>query len=81
MCVFGFFFFFSPPKWIFGAHSPVVGFPPSSSVEFVPVLPPVYTATVPPHAGKGWIDKRLPSCKVSVSPACLRGFGDIRYSG
>uniref|UniRef100_A0A8C3XGJ1 Transcription elongation regulator 1 like n=1 Tax=Cyanoderma ruficeps TaxID=181631 RepID=A0A8C3XGJ1_9PASS len=55
--------------WIFGAHSPVVGFPPSSSVEFVPVLPPVYTAAVPPHAGKGWIDKRLPSCKIYLNNA------------
>lgn len=65
---------FFPPKWIFGAHSPVVGFSPSSSVEFVPVLPPVYTATVPPHAGKSWIDKRLPSCKVSAILACRRVF-------
>ncbi|NXK66708.1 TCRGL protein, partial [Sylvietta virens] len=56
-------------KWMFGAHSPVVGFPPSSSVEFVPVLPPVYTATVPPHAGKGWIDKRLPNCKIYLNNA------------
>ncbi|NXB46020.1 TCRGL protein, partial [Leucopsar rothschildi] len=56
-------------KWIFGAHSPVVGFSPSSSVEFVPVLPPVYTATVPPHAGKGWIDKRLPNCKIYLNNA------------
>lgn len=60
------FFFFLPPQWIFGAHSPVVGFSPSSGVEFVPVFSPVYTSAVPPHAGKGWIDKRLPSCKVSL---------------
>ncbi|NWV03636.1 TCRGL protein, partial [Ptilonorhynchus violaceus] len=56
-------------KWIFGAHSPVLGFSPSSSVEFVPVLPPVYTATVPPHAGKSWIDKRLPNCKIYLNNA------------
>ncbi|NWT92001.1 TCRGL protein, partial [Urocynchramus pylzowi] len=56
-------------KWIFGAHSPVVGFSPSSGVEFVPVLPPVYTAAVPPHAGKGWIDKRLPNCKIYLNNA------------
>ncbi|NXI00224.1 TCRGL protein, partial [Pachycephala philippinensis] len=55
--------------WIFGAHSPVVGFSPSSSVEFVPVFPPVYTATVPPHAGKSWIDKRLPNCKIYLNNA------------
>ncbi|NXE94799.1 TCRGL protein, partial [Menura novaehollandiae] len=56
-------------KWIFGAHSPVIGFSPSSSVEFVPVFPPVYTATVPPHAGKNWIDKRLPNCKIYLNNA------------
>ncbi|NXO88631.1 TCRGL protein, partial [Certhia brachydactyla] len=57
-------------KWIFGAHSPVVGFSPSSSVEFLPVLPPLYAAaTVPPHAGKGWVDKRLPNCKIYLNNA------------
>eukprot|EP00076_Gallus_gallus_P048571 XP_421827.4 transcription elongation regulator 1-like protein [Gallus gallus] len=56
-------------QWIFGAHSPVVGFSPSSGVEFVPVFPPVYTSAVPPHAGKGWIDKRLPSCKIYLNNA------------
>lgn len=35
-------------------------------MEFVPVFPPVYASTVPPHAGKNWIDKRLPNCKVSL---------------
>ncbi|NWZ84014.1 TCRGL protein, partial [Poecile atricapillus] len=55
-------------KWIFGAHSPLVGFSPSSSVELLPVLPPVFAATVPPH-GKGWMDKRLPSCKIYLNNA------------
>ncbi|XP_054688701.1 transcription elongation regulator 1-like protein isoform X3 [Grus americana] len=56
-------------QWIFGAHSPVIGFSPSSSVEFVPVFPPVYTSTLPPHAGKNWIDKRLPNCKIYLNNA------------
>ncbi|NXT67133.1 TCRGL protein, partial [Chaetops frenatus] len=56
-------------KWIFGAHSPLVGFSPSSSVEFVPVLPPVLSAAVPPHAAKGWMDKRLPNCKIYLNNA------------
>ncbi|XP_053927752.1 LOW QUALITY PROTEIN: transcription elongation regulator 1-like protein [Cuculus canorus] len=56
-------------QWIFGAHSPVIGFSPSSSVEFVPVLPPVYTSAVPPHARKNWIDKRLPNCKIYLNNA------------
>ncbi|KFW84824.1 Transcription elongation regulator 1-like, partial [Manacus vitellinus] len=58
-----------PPKWIFGAHSPVIGFSPSSSMEFVPVFPPVFTASVPPHTGKSWIDKRLPNCKIYLNNA------------
>ncbi|XP_027547928.1 transcription elongation regulator 1-like protein [Neopelma chrysocephalum] len=56
-------------QWIFGAHSPVIGFSPSSSVEFVPVFPPVFTASVPPHTGKSWIDKRLPNCKIYLNNA------------
>ncbi|NXV18454.1 TCRGL protein, partial [Cepphus grylle] len=56
-------------QWLFGAHSPVIGFSPSSSVEFVPVFPPVYTSTVLPHAGKNWIDKRPPSCKIYLNNA------------
>ncbi|KAM9380159.1 transcription elongation regulator 1-like protein [Phaethornis superciliosus] len=56
-------------QWIFGGHSPVIGFSPSSSVEFVPVFPPVYTSTVPPQAGKSWVDKRLPSCKIYLNNA------------
>uniref|UniRef100_A0A8B9QP18 Transcription elongation regulator 1-like protein n=1 Tax=Apteryx owenii TaxID=8824 RepID=A0A8B9QP18_APTOW len=57
------------PRWIFGAHSPVIGFSPSSSVEFVPIFPPIYASTVPPHAGKSWIDKRLPNCKIYLNNA------------
>ncbi|NXL64926.1 TCRGL protein, partial [Chordeiles acutipennis] len=56
-------------KWIFGAHSPVIGFSPSSNLEFVPVFPPVYASTVPPHAGKNWMDKRLPNCKIYLNNA------------
>ncbi|XP_035403757.1 transcription elongation regulator 1-like protein isoform X2 [Cygnus atratus] len=58
-----------PGQWIFGGHSPVIGFSPSSGVEFVPLFPPVYTSTVPPHAGKNWIEKRLPNCKIYVNNA------------
>ncbi|XP_019338451.1 transcription elongation regulator 1-like protein isoform X2 [Alligator mississippiensis] len=56
-------------QWMFGSHSPVIGFSPSSSVEFVPIFPHVYTSTVPPHAGKSWIDKRLPNCKIYLNNA------------
>ncbi|CAM4702336.1 unnamed protein product [Lepidochelys kempii] len=56
-------------QWMFGAHSPVIGFSPSSSVEFVPIFPHVYTSTVPPHARKNWRDKRLPNCKIYLNNA------------
>ncbi|KAM6265761.1 transcription elongation regulator 1-like protein [Porphyrio hochstetteri] len=55
-------------QWIFGAHSPVIGFSPSS-MEFVPVFPPVYASTLPPPAGKSWVDKRLPNCKIYLNNA------------
>ncbi|XP_053889522.1 transcription elongation regulator 1-like protein isoform X1 [Malaclemys terrapin pileata] len=56
-------------QWMFGAHSPVIGFSPSSSVEFVPIFPHVYTSTIPPHARKSWRDKRLPNCKIYLNNA------------
>ncbi|KFU89523.1 Transcription elongation regulator 1-like, partial [Chaetura pelagica] len=58
-----------PVKWVFGAHSPILGFSPSSSVEFVPVFPPVHTSPGPPRAGKNWLEKRLPSCKIYLNNA------------
>ncbi|KAJ7324088.1 hypothetical protein JRQ81_017108, partial [Phrynocephalus forsythii] len=54
-------------QWMFGAHSPVIGFSPSSNVEFVPLLPHVYTTTAPHHSGKSWIEKRLPNCKIYLN--------------
>ncbi|XP_060624633.2 transcription elongation regulator 1-like protein [Anolis sagrei] len=56
-------------QWMFGAHSPVIGFSPSSNVEFVPLFPQVYTTTVPPHSAKRWIEKRLPNCKIYLNNA------------
>ncbi|XP_078499613.1 transcription elongation regulator 1-like protein [Lissotriton helveticus] len=51
-------------QWVLGAHSPVIGFSPSSGVDFVPVFPHVFTATVPPRAAKRWLKKRIPKCKM-----------------
>uniref|UniRef100_A0A8C0IUP6 Transcription elongation regulator 1-like protein n=1 Tax=Chelonoidis abingdonii TaxID=106734 RepID=A0A8C0IUP6_CHEAB len=56
-------------QWMFGAHSPVIGFSPSSSLEFVPIFPHVYTSSIPPHARKSWRDKRLPNCKIYLNNA------------
>ncbi|XP_070610310.1 transcription elongation regulator 1-like protein [Erythrolamprus reginae] len=54
-------------QWIFGPHSPVIGFSPSSNVEFVPLFPHVYTTTALPHSGKRWVEKRLPNCKIYLN--------------
>ncbi|XP_029466584.1 transcription elongation regulator 1-like protein [Rhinatrema bivittatum] len=54
-------------QWVFGVHSPVIGFSPSSSVEFVPVFPHVLTSNVPPRVGKCWGGKRTPNCKVYLN--------------
>uniref|UniRef100_A0A8C6YK78 Transcription elongation regulator 1-like protein n=1 Tax=Naja naja TaxID=35670 RepID=A0A8C6YK78_NAJNA len=54
-------------QWMFGPHSPVIGFSPSSTVEFVPLFPHVYTTTALPHSGKSWIEKRLPNCKIYLN--------------
>ncbi|KAL7990510.1 hypothetical protein Chor_013940, partial [Crotalus horridus] len=54
-------------QWMFGAHSPVIGFSPSSNVEFVPLFPHVYTTTALPHSGKSWIEKRLPNYKIYLN--------------
>ncbi|XP_053244833.1 transcription elongation regulator 1-like protein isoform X2 [Podarcis raffonei] len=56
-------------QWMFGAHSPVIGFSPSSSVEFVPLFPQVYTTAAPHHSGKSWVEKRLPNCKIYLNNA------------
>ncbi|XP_042317037.1 transcription elongation regulator 1-like protein isoform X2 [Sceloporus undulatus] len=56
-------------QWMFGAHSPVIGFSPSSNVELVPLFPHVYTTTAPPHSAKSWIEKRLPNCKIYLNNA------------
>ncbi|XP_060119701.1 transcription elongation regulator 1-like protein [Heteronotia binoei] len=56
-------------QWMFGTHSPAIGFSPSSNLEFVPLFPHVYTTTGPPHSGKSWIEKRLPNCKIFLNNA------------
>ncbi|XP_015284519.1 PREDICTED: transcription elongation regulator 1-like protein [Gekko japonicus] len=56
-------------QWMFGTHSPAVGFSPSSNLEFVPLFPHVYTTTGPHHSGKSWTEKRLPNCKIYLNNA------------
>jgi len=42
----------------------VLGFQPSASVDLLPVFPHVYRTVLPPHYGKGWVEKRVPDYKV-----------------
>ncbi|XP_006867541.1 PREDICTED: transcription elongation regulator 1-like protein [Chrysochloris asiatica] len=53
-----------PGQWLLGAHAPVMGLSPSSTVELVPIFPHVFPSALPPPVGKSWIDKRLPNCKI-----------------
>ncbi|KAM3912849.1 transcription elongation regulator 1-like protein [Leptodactylus fuscus] len=53
-------------QWV-GGHSPAFGFSPSSSVEIIPLFPPVYTSTIPPHTGKCWVEKKTPNCKIFLN--------------
>ncbi|XP_066457291.1 transcription elongation regulator 1-like protein [Eleutherodactylus coqui] len=53
-------------QWV-GGHSPAFGFSPSSSVEIIPLFPHVYTSAIPPHAGKCWVEKKTPNCKIFLN--------------
>ncbi|NXA34597.1 TCRGL protein, partial [Eudromia elegans] len=57
------------PQWVLGAPAPLVGFSPSSGVELVPLFAPVLASSVAPRAGKRWVDKRPPHCKIYLNNA------------
>ncbi|KAM5140690.1 transcription elongation regulator 1-like protein [Mantella aurantiaca] len=50
-------------QWV-GSHPSAFGFSPSSSFEIIPLFPHVYTSAIPPHAGKCWLEKKVPNCKI-----------------
>ncbi|XP_039691916.1 transcription elongation regulator 1-like protein [Pteropus medius] len=54
-------------QWLFGGHSPPLGLSPSAPVEWVPIFPHVCPAALSPPAGKSWIDKRMPNCKIFLN--------------
>ncbi|XP_010867400.2 transcription elongation regulator 1-like protein isoform X1 [Esox lucius] len=60
---------FSPQniQWELPSLHHVVGFQPSANVELVPVFPHVYRSLLPPHLGKGWVEKRVPDYKVYLN--------------
>ncbi|XP_030631784.1 transcription elongation regulator 1-like protein [Chanos chanos] len=54
-------------QWDLPSRPHVLGFQPSTSVELVPVFPQVYRTVLPPHFGKGWVEKRVPDYKVYLN--------------
>ncbi|XP_006755039.1 PREDICTED: transcription elongation regulator 1-like protein, partial [Myotis davidii] len=58
---------FGLKHWLFGGPSPSIGLSPSSTVELVPIFPHVCPPALPPPVGKGWIDKRIPNCKIFLN--------------
>ncbi|XP_051778946.1 transcription elongation regulator 1-like protein isoform X2 [Erpetoichthys calabaricus] len=56
-------------QWEMASRPPVVGFQPSANMDLVPFYPQIYTSVLPPHFGKGWIEKRSPEYKVYLNNA------------
>ncbi|KAF4106332.1 transcription elongation regulator 1-like protein isoform X1 [Onychostoma macrolepis] len=50
-------------QWEIPSRPHVLGFQPSASVDLLPVFPHVYRTVLPPHYGKGWVEKRVPDYK------------------
>ncbi|XP_016415116.1 transcription elongation regulator 1-like protein [Sinocyclocheilus rhinocerous] len=50
-------------QWEMPSRPHVLGFQPSTSVDLLPVFPHVYRTVLPPHYGKGWVEKRVPDYK------------------
>ncbi|KAK1166624.1 transcription elongation regulator 1-like protein isoform X1 [Acipenser oxyrinchus oxyrinchus] len=54
-------------QWELISRPPVVGFQRSANMDLLPIFPQVYTSVLPPHFGKGWIEKRIPEYKVYLN--------------
>ncbi|XP_016059601.1 PREDICTED: transcription elongation regulator 1-like protein [Miniopterus natalensis] len=54
-------------EWLLGGPSPSVALSPYPTVELVPIFPHVCPSALPPPAGKSWIDKRIPNCKIFLN--------------
>ncbi|KAJ8013584.1 hypothetical protein DPEC_G00031290 [Dallia pectoralis] len=54
-------------QWELPSLHHVGGFQPSTNVELVPVFPHLYRSLVPPHLGKGWVEKQVPDYKVYLN--------------
>lgn len=67
-------------QWLFGGPSPSIGLSPSTTVELVPIFPHVCPPALPPPVGKGWIDKRIPNCKVKMQIVSLDKWDSVTKS-
>ncbi|KAL0964767.1 hypothetical protein UPYG_G00328600 [Umbra pygmaea] len=54
-------------QWELPSRHHLLGFHPSTNVELVPVFPQMYRSVLPPHLGKGWVEKRVPEYKVYLN--------------
>ncbi|XP_045543545.1 transcription elongation regulator 1-like protein isoform X1 [Salmo salar] len=54
-------------QWELPSPHHVLGFQPSANLELVPVFPHVYRSVLPPHCGKGWVEKRVPDYKTYLN--------------
>ncbi|XP_055757579.1 transcription elongation regulator 1-like protein isoform X3 [Salvelinus fontinalis] len=54
-------------QWELPSPHHVLGFQPSANLELVPVFPHLYRSVLPPHCGKGWVEKRVPDYKAYLN--------------
>ncbi|XP_051968988.1 transcription elongation regulator 1-like protein [Xyrauchen texanus] len=54
-------------QWELPSRPHMMGFQPSASVDMLPVFPHVYRTVLPPHYGKGWVEKRVPDYKLYLN--------------
>ncbi|RXN07041.1 transcription elongation regulator 1 [Labeo rohita] len=71
-------------QWEIPSRPHVLGFQPSASVDLLPVFPHVYRTVLPPHYGKGWVEKRVPDYKgfrntyVKSCPVAIKRVGSSK---
>ncbi|XP_023676008.2 transcription elongation regulator 1-like protein isoform X1 [Paramormyrops kingsleyae] len=56
-------------QWELPSRPSLMGFQPSTNMDLVPVFPRVYRSVLPPHVGKGWVEKRIPDYKIYLNNA------------
>ncbi|XP_031674794.1 transcription elongation regulator 1-like protein, partial [Oncorhynchus kisutch] len=54
-------------QWELPSPHHVLRFQPSANLELVPVFPHLHRSVLPPHCGKGWVEKRVPDYKAYLN--------------